>query len=764
MAAPNGARMGITAYLCAIGGCPDDTTFWTCMNIRAFILLACITLFLAGCGDPPARQPVRMYSGSASCKECHPAFYQLWETSNHGRAMQPWNPDLASRIPPQAEPIEADGRFYMAHITPERGWLTDDQGKEYDILYTLGGKNYYNLLTLLSDGRLQVLPIFYNVRDQKWENTTRSMLRHFADGRTDTPLNWRDSMLTFNAACFSCHVSQIESNYDPVTDTYATTWNEPGISCESCHGPASEHIRVCLEAPTNQPPADLEIILWWEMSREQRDSNCAVCHTKGGPITPRFETGDRYWDHYDLTTFESIDYYADGRDLGENYTMGSWWLSPCVTESDLACTHCHTSSGRYKQKDNPDESCLPCHQQRVENKIAHSHHRDLNCVACHMPMNPFGGMNQSDHSMRPPMPQLSKAVGSRNACVMCHKENDDDWALAHINAWHPGFEARRAFEMERALLVEAMKQGDWGKLRAVHQFIADPQNNPLFVTSLIRLLPPTADPRQKRRLRLLVNGSAHPLVRATAAAALDADHDLADRPVLFQALSDEYRLVRVRAAERLAALSDEVIPADHRAAYEKAIAEMWTSVYLRLDNWSSHYNAGNIYMRRDQLEQAAAKYDRAHALRDDIPQPLINSSMAFARLGNLDEAEKRLRAATRLPEPSDAAHFNLGLLYAEQGQWDKAAAQLYQALEIQPNNAQAAYNLAVIKAGRDYTETFRLLDVAIQNDPQNPRYVQTLAFYYIKVRQPDLARRVIEQGFERGVNSREIQSMYQQLR
>ena len=734
------------------------------MKIHSVIFFALISLLLAGCGEKPAPKPERMYSGSASCKECHEKFYKLWEPSNHGKALQPWSADLAEAIPPQPEPIEAEGRFYMAHITPERGWITDDEGVEYDIEYTLGGKNYYNLLTLLPDGRLQVLPIFYNVRDKIWENTTLSMLRHFDDGRTDAPISWRDSMLTFNAACFSCHVSQINSNYDPETDTYATTWNEAGISCESCHGPASEHIRVCQEAPTNQPPENMEIIGWWDMTREERDSACAGCHTKGGPISEGFETGDRYWDHYDLTTFENIDYYADGRDLGENYTMGSWWLSPCVQNSDLACTHCHTSSGRFKQKDNPDASCLPCHQQRVENKIAHSHHKELSCVACHMPMNPFGGMNQSDHSMRPPMPNLSKAVGSRNACVMSHDDKDNDWALENIKAWHPDFEEHTAFEMERALLVQAMKDGDWTQLPAVQKFIADPASDPLFVTSLIRMLPPTGDPAQHAILRTLVTDAAHPLARSSAATALDADNNPADRPALFNALSDDYRLVRVRAAERLAALSDEDIPKTYRAAYDAAITEMWTATNLRQDNWGSHFNAANIYMRQNRLAEAAAKYDRAHELREDIPQPLINGSMAFAQLGNLEEAETRLLKATQLPEPSAEAHFNLGLLYAEQGRMDAAQAQLYKSLAIQPNNSQAAYNLAIMMAGKNYPETFRLLNLAIEVDPTNPRLVHTLAYYYIQTRQYSMAKQVLEQGFERGVNSAEIQSMYRQLR
>ncbi len=729
---------------------------------HALCFAVLVTALVAGCKEAP-----RTYSGSASCRDCHASFYELWSTSHHGRALQPWSADLAAELPPQGEPIDIDGHSYQAVITPERGCIVEDGQREYEILYAMGGKNYYNFLTLLDQGRLQVLPVFYNVQKDAWENTTQSMLRHFEGGLHDTPLHWRDSMLTFNSACFSCHVSQLESNYDAQTRTYATTWNEAGISCESCHGPASEHIRVCRAAQGDRPPEDLELIRWCELTVQQGNDSCSVCHTKGGPLTAAFETGDRYWDHYDLTTFEHVDYYPSGHDLGENYTLGSWLLSPCVNRGNLSCTHCHTSSGRYRfHGERANHACLPCHAERVENAAEHIHHPEggaTGCVDCHMAMHSFGGMNQSDHSMRPPLPNLSIAVGARNACTLCHTDQTDAWALEQIRSWHPDFDRHTAPEMHRASLVKALREGDWGQLPAALDYVSDSKSDPLFATTLIRLLPSPGNSRQSAVLRERVVGASHPLVRAAAAGGLDADQNPADRQPLFDALSDEYRLVRVRAAERLAALPETEIDEKHRAALASATQEMWDAFNLRLDHWGSHFNIGNILMRQKRYEQAAARYDRAHELRGDIAPPLVNAAMALAALNQLDEAEVRLRKATTLPEPSAEAYFNLGLLLAEQDRAADAESALRKCLEIDPANHVAACNLAILLAGRDYPETFRLLRQAVEADPYNSRYVQTLAYYYIETGQFDQAKAVVEQALERGLTTPEVQVLYRQL-
>ena len=137
--------------------------------------------------------------------------------------------------------------------------------------------------------------------------------------------------------------------------------------------------------------------------------------------------------------------------------------------------------------------------------------------------------------------------------------------------------------------------------------------------------------------------------------------------------------------------------------------------------------------------------------------------MAFAKLGNLKAAEERLLKATQLPEPSVEAHFNLGLLYAEQGRNKDAEKALYKVIELDPENATAACNLAILKAGNDYPETFRLLKLAIKSDPNNPRHVHTLAYYYMETKNFKMARETIDEAIARGLNTQDILAMRRQL-
>ena len=227
------------------------------------------------------------------------------------------------------------------------------------------------------------------------------------------------------------------------------------------------------------------------MTPEQRDHMCATCHTKGGPITAGFTPGDRYFDHFDLTTLEHPDFYPDGRDLGENYTYTLWMMSPCVKAGKLECMHCHTSSGRYRfKKEKFNDACMPCHEKHVKDPPLHTHHKPESegsrCISCHMPKTEFARMERSDHSMRPPMPAASIAFKSPNACNICHKDKDARWADDFVRKWRTRDYQSPVIHVSG--LIEAGRKRDWNRLEEMLSYITNKDRDQVYATSLIRLL------------------------------------------------------------------------------------------------------------------------------------------------------------------------------------------------------------------------------------------------------------------------------------
>jgi tetratricopeptide (TPR) repeat protein len=696
------------------------------------------------------------YAGSASCRECHEKFYQLWSTSRHGLAMQPYTAEFAKKnLTPQPKEVKIGKSSYRADIAGDTGWILEKglKGqKKYKIEHALGGKNVYYFLTPFPRGRLQTLPLAYDVNKKEWFDTAASGIRHFPGVEGGQTVSWLDPGYTFNTSCYSCHVSQLTMQYDLKTDTYETKWAEPGINCETCHGPSEEHNRVCREAPKGTMPKDLKIIRTKPFTAEQHNASCSVCHAKMSPITPTFTPGDRFFDHFDLVTLEDSDFYPDGRDLGENYTYTSWRMSPCVKAGGLHCVKCHTSSGRYRFREEKDanNACMPCHKDRVENAEAHTHHQERSagnkCISCHMPMTSFARMNRSDHSMLPPTPAATIAYKSPNACNLCHTDKDAAWADKTVREWRP-----RDFQapvLKRASLVEAGRKRDWSKLPEMLDYVTSKERDEVFATSLIRMMPASGDPRIAPALCKVIKDPS-PLVRAAAADALQYVQTRETFQALMQAIGDDYRLVRVRAVASFVGYKTFSVDEADKTKVEAALKEYLTSIQSRPDQWSSHYNLGNAYLSLGDPKMAIASYNTALKLEPRAVPALVNESMAYAQLGETKKADELLQKALKIAPDNAAASFNMGLLKAEQKDMKGAEKYLKAALKADPQMAQAAYNLCVITSKDRINEAVTWCRKAAELRPQEPRYAYTLAFYLNQKGDRDEAIRTLKAIIEK---------------
>jgi tetratricopeptide (TPR) repeat protein len=638
-------------------------------------------------------------SGSASCRECHPGFHEKWSTSMHGLTVRPYSAELGAR---EFEPLTGEIRVgeegYQVELDAGRV-VVSGTNRTYAIEQVVGGRDVIYLLTPLERGRLQVLPLGYDVRRKEWFDIAASTVRHF-EGANGAGLDWRAPAYTFNAACYSCHVSHGRHQYDPIEDRLEASWQEPGISCEACHGPADEHVRLSRSLPSGTELEDWKITGLRDASSEQLDSLCATCHGKLLPITSQFKPGDRLSDHFDVVTLEDLDFGADGRERGETYTYASWRMNPCVLEGELSCMHCHTSSGRYRFSDvESNAACLPCHQDRVQDATAHSRHpsdsRGNRCVACHMPRREFARMVRHDHSFRPPLPALTLAHDSPNACNDCHTDRDATWADAQVRDWH----ARdyQAPVLRAAGLIDEARRQDWRRMEEMTAWLKSEPRDEVFAASLIRLWA-NSDDEQKWPALIEALGDPSPLVRSSAARGLHGHLNSEAESRLKVLLKDDYRLVRIHAAASLARLRAAGFSADEREAFELAAADFVGAMRARGDDAEAQHELGHFRLDQGDLREASAAFERSLRLRPDQLETLVSAATACYRSGAFDLAEMYLRRAMAVAPTESAPRFNLGILLEKQMRRPEAEQAYKEALELAPGHEGAARRLAELDA------------------------------------------------------------------
>lgn len=701
-------------------------------------MLGAFVVLTASCTKKQTPQNVENeYVGSGSCIECHAKFYELWSTSHHGKAMQPLNAEfIKSQKLPGSEDFSLEGKIYKIAFGDSTMTMIEKDGenvKNYEVVWVLGGKNVYYFLTPLENGKLQTIPLAYNLNLKSWYNNPQSALRHFPEGPADQALPWKDRMYNFNTSCYSCHVSQLQTNFDLTTDSYQSIWKEPGINCETCHGPSSEHVRIFKNAKEGEVQKQLGLISTKVFTPDQHNWSCAPCHAKMRPITPGYMPGDRYFDNYDLIILNNTDFYPDGRDLGENYTYTGWMMNKCNSNGQFHCVMCHTSSGRDRFKNNPNDACKSCHAERVANVVNHSGHKEGSpgalCVNCHMPKTMFGSMNRSDHSFRPPMPEATIKFNSPNACNICHKDKSPEWANKVVRQRKNGNYQDETIKW--ATLLRSARLGDWKNLDKILEHIAREDLNEVVTASFVRTLD-NCDKEQKWPTIINALKSKSPLIRASAANGLTGNFSAAAKTALLVACADEYRLVRISAANSLAAFPNDQFTAEENHLLAKATEEYIASLVTRPDDWSSHYNLGIFYQNQGDASKALESYEIAARLYPESLIPLINSSVLYSSVGNQAKAEENLRKVIAVDSVNEAANLNLGLLMAELGRMNEAEKALKTVLQTNPKQAVAAYNLSVISASKNVKEAVEYAKTAADAAPEEPKYAYTLAFYLVQ--------------------------------
>jgi len=471
----------------------------------------------------PAHGPSGDYVGSAACQRCHQAEHRQWERSLHIKMTKPVAEAAIVGNFADGTRLSAHGRSYEFGRKDGKPFvkvaLGDHQPETFTVDYTLGAKRYQGYLSQLPDGRIYVLPAFWQVESGRWIDWKE--ITPVPDGAHDLRQIW-------NANCFNCHATNLVPGYDAASKQYRTTWTEMGIGCEACHGPGREHVALADawdKDPSTRPSYDtsadnaqltdiLKTLSPRSAGPRRVFDTCAYCHGNKTNFFAGFRAGDRYED-YALPFLLSDDipandlqgeFWPDGRPNRFNRNQ-ALMLSGCFQAGAIVCTKCHVAHGsRYEhslkvdiyQGRYGDTLCTQCHQEQktgglppsgnpregaraasrsqdipadpaksfttAEGLRAHTFHapegEGSRCIGCHMSdVNWRMLVRRRDHTFRPPNPETTARFGVPNACTTCHDDKTPEWAAKQMDAWW-GDGARRQKELTVADVMYRAGSGD----------------------------------------------------------------------------------------------------------------------------------------------------------------------------------------------------------------------------------------------------------------------------------------------------------------
>ncbi|WP_263382141.1 tetratricopeptide repeat protein [Granulicella arctica] len=196
------------------------------------------------------------------------------------------------------------------------------------------------------------------------------------------PATEMPAALTLNPSCLRCHMSGVQRQVEGTDNLYKQLpFLQVGITCESCHGDAREHVASKGKAAVVNPI---------KLSPEKRDSTCIVCHLEGDTNVERrgkagldFKPGDDIRDYFSYFVYAGATNTKRGVSEIEQFNSSRCKIA---TGPSMSCMNCHDPhaspavaerAGFYRAK------CLTCHTQE---KFATQHFPATpDCTGCHMP-------------------------------------------------------------------------------------------------------------------------------------------------------------------------------------------------------------------------------------------------------------------------------------------------------------------------------------------------------------------------------------------
>ncbi|MCB2220145.1 MAG: tetratricopeptide repeat protein [Bacteroidetes bacterium] len=690
------------------------------------------------------------YVGKKICIDCHKVQYELWEGSDHDLAMD-YATDSSVLGNFKNVELTAQGKLHKFYKKDDKFYVYTDGAdgtmQEFEIKYTFGYHPLQQYLVEFPGGRLQTLPLTWDTITKTWYHMADSV---YADEDVNAMnwLHWTNQAQNWNGMCADCHSTNLQKNFDLNTNTYSTTWSEIDVSCEACHGPASEHIKWA-NLPEMARPQNTNtglIVQTSNIDNRRYVDLCARCHTRRSALRDYdFDWSDLLDQMIPELVREPL-YFPDGQILEEDYVFGSFTQSRMYMEG-VQCNDCHdVHSGKRHQEGNI--LCVQCHRSDVYDTYEHHFHQysgksnldvvdefgvkqpvgsGAQCINCHMPGRYYMGVDyRRDHSFRVPRPDLSDKLGTPNACTQCHANKSNQWAAGFMKKWY-GESIRPHYGL--ALAAGARMELDaFEKLRR----LINDDLYPIIVRATALSILGENYPDSSASILKNNMKDVESLIRYTAVHHFQIT-SLEGLDAVIPLLNDPVRAVRYEAAIRLSIIPADQFPAKSKHSLEEALDEYKEAMEYSADFAASRHNLGNYYRSRNNPTKAVENYKAAINIDNLFYPAKVNLAMIYNQQGQNDKAEQLFREVISEQPDNGEIYYSLGLLLAEQQKFAEAANMLEEAIKKMPERIRIRYNLGLIyQYLNEPQKAEKVLLQGLQVSPENFDLLFAIADLYMK--------------------------------
>lgn len=457
-------------------------------RVSALLLLTGLAACAPDHAATRAEQPQHDWAGSGTCYGCHENRHTSWARTYHRTMTQDATAEAVAgafdgRIVEYGDqrirPVARDGGYFFEYLD-----ANDRVAGRAEIKRTVGSHRYQQYLAQApntGDNYIR-MHMLWHIEDQRWVHMNGAFL--YPDGQP-----YDQHIATWNHNCIYCHNTGPEpriQNYDSLFQRiargegvnflqaarYESQVAELGIACESCHGPAGQHVRQ-MEQPltrlwyTLNPDAEVAgVVEAKSLSQAASTQICGQCHAQRQPADtnmvedwlrtgPSYRAGDDLLQHISLVTPETpgpagkpglykLRFWPDGTPRLSAYEYTGLREAKCFTESDMTCISCHEAhggspEGMISEANRHGENCVDCHADIGADVPAHTKHpadsMASQCVSCHMPKIVYGVMTvHRSHDIERPAPAQHAAQNRPDACTQCHVDKSASWAQAAIDS------------------------------------------------------------------------------------------------------------------------------------------------------------------------------------------------------------------------------------------------------------------------------------------------------------------------------------------